>query len=80
MGNVSHWYAVAPVGISRGVVAADQAAQVDQVAPAVVAEPVVQEAAADRAVARAVARVVDRAEQNAPHRRSVKKCVKSAPE
>ena len=76
MGNVSHWYAVAPVGISRGVVAADQAAQVDQVAPAVVAEPVVQEAAAARAADRAVAR----AEQNAPHRRSVKKCVKSAPE
>lgn len=73
MGNVSHWYAVAPVGISRGVVVA---AQADPAEPAVVAEPVVQEAAADRAVAR----VVDRAEQNAPHRRSVKKCVKSAPE
>ena len=73
MGNVSHWYAVAPVGISRGVVAADQAAPADQVDPA---EPVVQEAA----VARVVARVVDRVEQNAPHRRSVKKCVKSAPE
>lgn len=72
MGNVSHWYAVAPVGISRGVVAADQAALADQVAPA---EPVVQEAAA-----RVVARAVDRVEQNAPHRRSVKKCVKSAPE
>ena len=73
MGNVSHWYAVAPVGISPGVVAADQAAPAEPVAPA---DPVVQEAAAARAADRAVAR----AEQNAPHRRSVKKCVKSAPE
>lgn len=72
MGNVSHWYAVAPVGISRGVVAADQAALAE---PVVAAEPVVQEAAA-----RVVARAVDRVEQNAPHRRSVKKCVKSVPE
>lgn len=73
MGNVSHWYAVAPVGISRGVVVA---AQADPAEPVVAAEPVVQEAAAARVVDRAVARV----EQNAPHRRSVKKCVKSAPE
>lgn len=72
MGNVSHWYAVAPVGISRGVVAV---AQADPAEPVVAAEPVVQEAAA-----RVVARAVDRVEQNAPHRRSVKKCVKSAPE
>ena len=71
MGNVSHWYAVAPVGISRGVTA--------QAAPA---EPVVQGAAVARAavVDQEVARAVARAEQNAPHRRSVKKCVKSAPE
>ena len=74
MGNVSHWYAVAPVGISRGV-----AAQADPAEPVAPAEPVVQEAAVDRAADRAVARVVARAEQNAPHRRNVKKCVKSAP-
>ena len=76
MGTVSHWYAVAPVGISRGVVAV---AQADPAEPVVAAEPVVQEAAADRTADRAVARVVARAEQNAPHRRNVKKCVKSAP-
>lgn len=74
MGNVSHWYAVAPVGISRVAVVA--VAQADPAEPVVAAEPVVQEAAA----ARVVARAVDRVEQNAPHRRSVKKCVKSAPE
>lgn len=72
MGNVSHWYAVAPAGMSRAVARVVQAALV---APA---EPVVQEAAAARA---AVAdQEVARVEQNAPHRRNVKKCVKSVPE